>query len=136
MHPIRVVMLVSGVALSCAAASAGALTCYIVLDRNDNVVYRDTSSPVDLSDRGAAERAGLRVRGDFLLVIEADQCLRFIATTGKAGSGGATVEEIVAELRGYPGVGPGLMSTSRQGSGSAGASSGAPRSASAARTGY
>ncbi len=141
MRPIRVVVLVSTVALSCAAATAGAMTCYIVFDRNDAIVYRDTVPPVDLSDRGSAERAALRQRGDFLLMIEADQCSRFVATTGRGGARGATVDEIVAELRGYPGVGPGLMSTSRQGSAAAARSSGAPvgaapRSATAARAGY
>src|SRR5438552_11841829 len=86
MRPIRVFVLFSAAALACAAAAAGAMTCHIVLDRNDNVVYRDTSPPVDLSDRGSAERAALRQRGEFLLMIEADQCSRFVATTDKAGA--------------------------------------------------
>ena len=141
MHPIRVFVLFSAAALACAAAAAGAMTCHIVLDRNDNVVYRDTSPPADLSDRGSAERAALRQRGEFLLMIEADQCSRFVATTGKAGAGGATVDQIVAELRGYPGIGPGLMSTSRQASAAAPPSGGAPvaaapRPATPARAGY
>jgi len=141
MRPIRVFVLVSAAALTCAAAGAGAMTCHIVLDRNDNVVYRDTAPPVDLSDRGSAQRAALRQRGEFLLMIEADQCSRFVTTTGKAGSSGATVDEIVAGLRGYPGIGPGLMSSSRQASAAAVPSSGAPaaaapRPATPARAGY
>jgi len=141
MRPIRVFLLVSATALTCAATAAGAMTCHIVLDRSDNVVYRDTTPPVDLSDRGSAERAALRQRGEFLLMIEADQCTRFVATSGKAGSGGATVDEIVAGLRGYSSVGPGLMSTSGQASPGAAPAGGAPaapapRAAAPARAGY
>ena len=99
-------------AFSCSPA-ASALTCHIVLDRADTVVYRDTVPPVDLSERGRAARAAMRQRGEFLLMIEADQCSRFVATTGAAGAGGATVEEIVAGLRSYqvPGSGGGFMSS-------------------------
>ena len=99
-------------AFSCSPA-AYALTCHIVLDRADTVVYRDTVPPVDLSDRGRAARAAMRQRGEFLLMIEADQCSRFVATTGAAGAGGATVEEIVAGLRSYQvaGSGGGFMSS-------------------------
>jgi hypothetical protein len=32
--------------------AASARTCYTLFDRNNNVVYRDTFSPVDLSDQG------------------------------------------------------------------------------------
>jgi hypothetical protein len=123
MRSIRLFVLIPMAALACFAAAAGATSCYIILDRSDNVVYRDTTPPVDLSDRGSAQRAALRQRGDFLLMIDADQCARFVATTGRAGSGGATVDEIVAGLRGTPSVGPGLMSTS--GSGRAGTAAGA-----------
>ena len=116
MRFIRLFVPISMAALGCFAAAAGATSCYIILDRSDNVVYRDTTPPVDLSDRGSGERAALRQRGDFLLMIDADQCARFVATTGRAGSSGASVDEIVAGLRGTPSVGPGLMSTSGSGS--------------------
>ena len=42
--------------LGLAAADARAVTCYVVFDRTDNVVYRDTFPPVDLSDAGKAQR--------------------------------------------------------------------------------
>ncbi|HXL83318.1 MAG TPA: hypothetical protein VN989_04240, partial [Casimicrobiaceae bacterium] len=83
-HPLLSVAIVA--AFSC-SATAYALTCHIVLDRADTVVYRDIVPPVDLSDRGRAARTAMRQRGEFLLVIEADQCSRFVATTGGAGSG-------------------------------------------------
>ena len=109
-HPLSSLAIVA--ALSC-SPTAYALTCHIVLDRADTVVYRDTVPPVDLSERGRAARAAMRQRGEFLLVIETDQCSRFVATTGAAGAGGATVEEIVAGLRSYQvaGSGGGVMSS-------------------------
>ena len=109
-HPLLSVAIVA--AFSC-SATAYALTCHIVLDRADTVVYRDIVPPVDLSERGRAARTAMRQRGEFLLMIEADQCSRFVATTGAAGAGGATVDEIVAGLRSYQvaGSGGGVMSS-------------------------
>ena len=109
-HPLLSVAIVA--AFSC-SATAYALTCHIVLDRADTVVYRDIVPPVDLSERGRAARTAMRQRGEFLLMIEADQCSRFVATTGAAGAGGASVEEIVAGLRSYQvaGSGGGVMSS-------------------------
>jgi hypothetical protein len=103
-HPLLSVAVVA--AFSC-SATAYSLTCHIVLDRADTVIYRDIVPPVDLSERGRAARAAMRQRGEFLLMMEADQCGRFVATTGAAGAGGATVDEIVAGLRSYPGAGGG-----------------------------
>jgi hypothetical protein len=115
-HPLSSLAILA--AFSC-SATASALTCHIVLDRADTVVYRDTVPPVDLSERGRAARAAMRQRGEFLLMIEADQCSRFVATTGAAGAGGATVEEIVAGLRSYQvaGSGGGFMSSAVTSSG-------------------
>jgi hypothetical protein len=109
-HPLLSVAIVA--AFSC-SATAYALTCHIVLDRADTVIYRDIVPPVDLSERGRAARTAMRQRGEFLLMIEADQCSRFVATTGAAGAGGATVDEIVAGLRSYQiaGSGAGVMSS-------------------------
>ena len=127
-HPLLSVAIVA--AFSC-SATAYALTCHIVLDRADTVVYRDIVPPVDLSERGRAARTAMRQRGEFLLMIEADQCSRFVATTGAAGAGGATVEEIVAGLRSYQvaGSGGGVMSSGAVSSvrpGAGPAASGAP----------
>jgi hypothetical protein len=109
-HPLLSVAIVA--AFSCSAA-AHALTCHIVLNRADTVVYRDIVPPVDLSDRGRAARTAMRQRGEFLLMMEADQCTRFVATTGATGAGGATVDEIVGGLRSYAvaGSGGGVMSS-------------------------
>jgi hypothetical protein len=117
-HPLLSAAIVA--AFSC-SATAYALTCHIVLDRTDTVVYRDIVPPVDLSERGRADRAALRQRGEFLLMMESDQCTRFVAPTGAAGAGGASVDEIVAGLRSYPGSagGGGVMSSARASTGSA-----------------
>ena len=123
-HPLLSAAIVA--AFSC-SATAYALTCHIVLDRTDTVVYRDTVPPVDLSERGRVARAAMRQRGEFLLMMESDQCTRFVAPTGAAGAGGATVDEIVAGLRSYPraasaGVmssGAGVVSSARASTGSA-----------------
>jgi hypothetical protein len=124
-HPLLSAAIVA--AFSC-SATAYALTCHIVLDRSDTVVYRDIVPPVDLSERGRVARAAMRQRGEFLLMMESDQCTRFVAPTGAAGAGGATVDEIVAGLRSYPGSaggggvmssGPGVMSSARASTGSA-----------------
>jgi hypothetical protein len=124
-HPLLSVAIVA--AFSC-SATAYALTCHIVLDRADTVVYRDIVPPVDLSERGRAARTAMRQRGEFLLMIEADQCSRFVATTGAAGAGGASVEEIVAGLRSYQvaGSGGGVMSSGAAPSVRPGASPAAP----------
>jgi hypothetical protein len=97
------------------SATAHALTCHIVLDRSDTMLYRDSVPPVDLSERGRPARTAMRQRGEFLLVMESDQCARFVAATGAPGSSGATVDEIVAGLRSYPGAAStgGVMSSAR-----------------------
>ena len=73
-------------ATALAAADASAVTCYVVLDRTDNVLYRDVYPPVDLSDAGRAEREAMRARGEFLMFMESDQCPRLEFFTGAAGN--------------------------------------------------
>jgi len=105
------------VALS-SSATAYAATCYMVLDRSDTIIYRDIVPPMDMSERGNAARAALRKRGEFLLMMESEQCSSFVATSSATGAGGASVEDIVAGLRSYPGtaggggVTPGARSSS------------------------
>jgi len=132
-HPLLSIAIMA--AFSCSATVYG-MTCHIVLDRNDAVIYRDIVPPVDLSDRGRAARAAMRQRGEFLLMMEAEQCSSFVAVSGAAGAGGATVDEIVSGLRSYPGAvgGGGVMSTARPSTGPAPAAP-APPAAPAAASG-
>lgn len=125
-YPLLSVALIA--VFSCSATTY-ATTCHIVLDRSDVVIYRDVVPPVDLSERGRGARAAMRQRGEFLLMMESDQCARFVVTT--AGAGGATVEEIVAGLRSYPsaaGAG-GVMSSARPTTGPAPAAPSTPGAA-------
>ena len=87
---------VIGIALAAIAADAHAVTCYLVLDRNENVTYRDVYPPVDLSDAGHAEREALRRRGEFLLFMETDQGPRIEYFTGSAGTIGLALEQTLA----------------------------------------
>jgi hypothetical protein len=85
--------------LGLAAADARAVTCYVVFDRTDNVIYRDTFPPVDLSDAGKAERDAMRARGEFLLFLDADLCPRLEFITGAAGDKTVKLDETLAPTR-------------------------------------
>jgi len=82
-----------------AATPAQAVVCYTLLDRNDNIEYRGTIPPVDLSDQGAAAREKLRKNGEQLVWMEFDSCPAIVYFTGAAGSKNLTVDQIVA---GFP----------------------------------
>src|SRR4029450_6001619 len=87
---------------SCAVAYAGAaaaINCYTIIDRNDNVVYRGTLPPVDLSDQGKAEREALRQRGQQLIAMNVDRCIGIEYFTGAAGSATLTVDQIVGGIQ-------------------------------------
>jgi len=77
-------LLVLTVCAAACATPARAVTCYLLLDRNDNVVYRDVYPPVDLSEKGDAERRALRARNEHMVAMEVDKCprLEFIAGAG------------------------------------------------------
>ena len=95
-------------AAACAIAipgSAAALTCYTVLDRSDNIIYRDTYPPVDLSDQGVPDRERMRRRGEHLIALETDRCPSIEFFTGSAGSANLQVDQVVAGLpvRSLPG---------------------------------
>jgi len=104
---MRTPVLLAG-ALICAALSApaAAITCYTVLDRNDNIVYRDTYPPVDLSDQGAAERERMRRRGEHLLAMDTERCPGIQFFMGNAGTTSLNVDQVVSGMpvRGIPGL--------------------------------
>ena len=89
--------ILAAAALGAAQAPAQA-TCYFVLDRNDNTIYRGTQPPVDMSERGAAERDAMRARGDYLMFVETEPCapLQFVIGPGTPGT--LSVDTIVAGI--------------------------------------
>lgn len=91
--------LVSAAAALCAALAAlpaGAVTCFVVLDRNDNVIYRDALPPVDLSDAGKAAREAMRARGEFMMFHEVESCPRLEFFTGGAGTTAVRLDQALA----------------------------------------
>jgi hypothetical protein len=66
------------------------MICNIVFDRNDQVIYRDVTPPLDLSDGGSRARAAMRQRGEYLMVIDTDRCAQVVPRTDS--SSAASVE--------------------------------------------
>ena len=101
MHKIPLFAAALGVAAGAACVPAEAMTCNIVFDRNDQVIYRDVTPPLDLSDGGARARAAMRQRGEYLMVIDTDSCAQVVPRTDN--SSAASVEDIVGGMRPYMG---------------------------------
>jgi hypothetical protein len=97
------VLLTIAAMLAVSEGAAEAATCYVLFDRYDNVVYRNTVSPIDLSDQGAAARAALRQRGEYLLVMDSDRCAPVTFVFGAAGSKTLSLDETVG---GFPAENP------------------------------
>jgi hypothetical protein len=75
----------AAVALSLAASAANAATCYIVYDRNDQAIYRNFESPVDLS-KPIGTQVAARWRGAAMVMVgDAVRCIPFeIDTVARA----------------------------------------------------
>ena len=84
------------------SASAAAVTCYVVMDRNDNVVYRSNVPPVDMSDRGSAAREAMRQRGDYLLFGDFESCPGVTFFTGASGSRALSLDDVVMGMPAMP----------------------------------
>ena len=105
MHKIPLFAAALGIAAGAACVPAAAMTCNIVFDRNDQVIYRDVTPPLDLSDGGSRARAAMRQRGEYLMVIDTDRCAQVVPRTDS--SSAASVEDIVGGMRPYMGRGGG-----------------------------
>lgn len=97
-RPQVALSLVLAVAALSAPGSASALTCYMVLDRSDNVIYRDTYPPIDLSDQGMPQVDQMRRRGEHLIAMEADRCPALEFFLGNAGTPNLNVDQVVAGM--------------------------------------
>ena len=122
MHRATLAALLAGAFAAAGALPAAAVTCYEILDRSDNVVYRGTLAPVDLSDKGTAEREALRQRGQHLIAMEVDRCIGVEYFTGAAGSSTLTVDQIVGGIQ-MRGRSPGGNTPSSAGTTAPGAAS-------------
>ena len=77
---------------------AYALTCYTVLDRNENVVYRDTLPPVDLSDPTSG-RAALQQRGEYMMISDLDRCPQVAFVFGTNGNAALSTDDFLNGIR-------------------------------------
>lgn len=107
MHKIRLFAAALGLVAGAASLPAEALVCNIVFDRNDQVIYRDVTPPLDLSDGGSRARAAMRQRGEYLMVIDTDRCAQVAPRIDKSST--ASVDDIVAGMRPYMGRGGGQL---------------------------
>ena len=75
-----------GVAAALAAMGAiGAATaspCYVILDRNDAVVFRDAVPPFDLSDPKSQDRMALRQSGALLVADDVGNAIWRVSAAG------------------------------------------------------
>jgi hypothetical protein len=99
-------MLAAIAGFAAAAGPAAAMQCYTVLDRSDNIVYRGTIPPIDLSERGDPEREAMRRRGQHMIAMDADKCPGVEFFTGTAGSSNLSVDQIVGGITPMRGVSP------------------------------
>ncbi len=125
-----VLVIVAVIVILAIAGTAAARTCYTLLDRNDNVVYRDTFPPVDLRDQGEAARAQLRQRGEFLLISEEEQCQQVTFVSGPGGATALSVDDFLGGLQPSTRASGSTITTAPQGA--RGPASSAPSAPSAA----
>jgi hypothetical protein len=94
--------------LTCIAVStpAHALICYVIYDRNENVIYQSTYPPLDMSNAGYPQREALRARGEHLTFGDVAQCPTVVFLTGAGGTSDLRVDEVVAGMsaRNIPGT--------------------------------
>lgn len=99
MRYIAVARALAAVAIAAAAAPAAAVTCYVIVDRSNEVIYQAVTSPVDLSDEGTAARDAMRSRGQQLITMNSERCPSIDRARIVGNGGPATVDEIVAGMR-------------------------------------
>ena len=133
MHKIPLFAAALGLVAGATSLPAGAMVCNIVFDRNDQVIYRDVTPPLDLSDGGSRAQAAMRQRGEYLMVIDTDRCAQVVPRTDN--SSASSVEDIVAGMRPYMGRGSGQPTSGGAAAGGTGSTvrAAAPAAASTSR---
>ena len=110
MPQLRVpIIAVVGAVLAVAAGVAAASTCYVILDAKETIVYRASTPPVDMSDRGTAARDALRQRGNYLLFMETERCVPIGFDSGEAISRQSNAGSITAVDEGAVARAPGIQ---------------------------
>lgn len=77
------------------SAGAQAFTCYQLFDHSDNVIYRSTLPPVDMSMDGDQAREALRSRGQYLMFVDFDKCPEVEFRFGEAGNRDLSIENLI-----------------------------------------
>lgn len=95
MRPTLVLLAAAAVTFS---AGAHGFTCYQLFDRSDNVIYRSTLPPVDMSSEGDQAREALRARGQYLLFVDAEKCPDVEFRFGEAGNRDLSIESLIDGL--------------------------------------
>ena len=103
------IIALAGAALTVAAGVATASTCYVILDAKETVVYRASTPPVDMSDRGAAARDALRQNGNYLLFMETERCVPIGFDRGEVVSRQSNTGSITAVNEGAVARAPGIQ---------------------------
>ncbi len=96
---ITAIEILAGLVALGSTGLAMAAPCYVILDRNDTVIYRDAVPPFDLSTSGSPEQKVLRQRGQHLLIAEFERCNAVGYISPTTGGTAATVDEIVMDLK-------------------------------------
>jgi hypothetical protein len=99
-------LILAGMTCIAAATPAHAVICYVIYDRNENVIYQSTYPPLDMSNAGYPERDALRARGEHLTFGDVAQCPTVVFLTGAGGTSELRVDEVVGGMsaRNFPGT--------------------------------
>src|SRR6476661_4925857 len=99
MRPFRQSLAILTATAIAVAAPAAASSCYVIVDRANEVIYQGAAPPVDLSDEGLATRNVMRAQGQQLIAMDTENCPPIDRARTGSRSGPASVEEIVAGMR-------------------------------------
>jgi hypothetical protein len=80
------------------AGPAQAIICFTIYDKDNNAIYQDTHTPIDLSEKGLPAWEALNQRGEHLSWSDAPKCPTIVFLTGTGGSPAISVDEMVAGL--------------------------------------
>jgi hypothetical protein len=99
-------LVLGGIACVGAASPAHALMCYVIYDRDANVIYQSTYPPLDMSNAGYEQREALRARGQHLTFGDVPNCPTVVFLTGSGGTSELRVDDVVAgmSVRNIPGT--------------------------------